>query len=166
VFVGSGGALTAVIKKNDVLFDSAVSSLRFDKFGLDLGGSGNVAFSYTLVNGKSGVALAIAGGPPLGDYDRNGTVDTADYVLWRDTLGQIVAEGTGADGNFSGNVDNNDYFIWKARFGQQAEPGAGSTISHISDVANVPEPSARGLMSCFTVSVLLFWRRTRCSQPL
>ena len=33
-----------------------------------------------------------------GDFNRDGIVDTADYVVWRKTFGQEVARGTGGEG--------------------------------------------------------------------
>jgi hypothetical protein len=62
---------------------------------------------------------------PTGDYNRNGVVDAADYVAWRDTLGQNVSMGTGADGSGNGSVDAADYDFWRARFGNMA-PGIAS----------------------------------------
>src|SRR4029079_8361325 len=53
-----------------------------------------------------------------GDYNRNGTVDAADYVVWRNTLGTSRPNYSGADGNGNGVVDQNDHAIWRAHFGQ------------------------------------------------
>jgi hypothetical protein len=53
----------------------------------------------------------------FGDYNRNGLVDAADYVLWRKTLGQSVGPYEGADGNGSGIIDEADYTVWRARIG-------------------------------------------------
>ena len=51
-----------------------------------------------------------------GDYNRNSVVDAADYVLWRDTLGNVVAAFSGADGNGSGTIDPGDYSLWRGKF--------------------------------------------------
>jgi hypothetical protein len=69
-----------------------------------------------------------------GDYNRDGTVNAADYTVWRNTLGQsdFTKTGKGADGDASGTIRPADYEIWKTRFGQSA--GSGS-------VTAVPEPS-------------------------
>jgi hypothetical protein len=74
---------------------------------------------------------------PTGDYNGNGTVDAADYVLWRNTLGQTVSMGTGADGSGNGMVDAADYNFWRERFGKTV-PGVGSA-------ASVPEPATVAL---------------------
>ena len=47
------------------------------------------------------------------DYNHNGVVDMADYVLWRDTLNQNVTAGSGADGSGNGVIDQADYSVWR-----------------------------------------------------
>ena len=59
-----------------------------------------------------------------GDYSENGTVDAADYIIWRDTLGSFA--DLRADGDGSGVVDRADYDYWRERFGNssnQNNPG-------------------------------------------
>jgi hypothetical protein len=58
-----------------------------------------------------------------GDYNGNGMVDVADYVVWRDSFGETVWwYGAGADGDQSGTIDQGDYDFWKARFGNMISP--------------------------------------------
>jgi hypothetical protein len=65
-----------------------------------------------------------------GDYNRDETVNAADYVMWRKTQGTTVTPSTGADGNGNGVVDQDDYGEWREHFGQTASPpGAGSAES-------------------------------------
>ena len=45
-----------------------------------------------------------------GDYNLNGVVDAADYVVWRQTLGQRGV-GLAADGNNNNGVDSGDFDI-------------------------------------------------------
>jgi hypothetical protein len=72
------------------------------------------------------------------DFNGNGVVDAADYVLWRKNSGL----GTGAnnamgDSDNDGDVDANDYTNWAATFGNNV-PGSGSALG----VAQaVPEPA-------------------------
>jgi T5SS/PEP-CTERM-associated repeat protein len=74
-----------------------------------------------------------------GDYNHNGTVDAADYTVWRDTLGQTGA-GLAADGNHDQLIDTADYNLWKANFGQAAGSGSHTTGS-------VPEPATAVMLS-------------------
>jgi uncharacterized delta-60 repeat protein len=68
-------------------------------------------------------ALARYEGDPIsppalsGDYNRSGTVDAADYVLWRNTRGAVIAAYYGADGDGDGTIDQDDYDLWRANFG-------------------------------------------------
>jgi hypothetical protein len=78
---------------------------------------------------------------PSGDYNGNGTVDAADYVVWRKTLNQSVSPaGSGADGNASGTIDADDYNFWRTRFGTVV---SGSSIG---SGAGVPEPTTAAIL--------------------
>ncbi|HEX4415015.1 MAG TPA: PEP-CTERM sorting domain-containing protein [Lacipirellulaceae bacterium] len=72
--------------------------------------------------------------PVPGDYNHNGVVDEADYVLWR-------TGDPAADGNSDTVVDQADYDFWRARFGNTA--GAGSDV--VTGAA-VPEPATVALV--------------------
>lgn len=67
-----------------------------------------------------------------GDYNNDGTVNLADYTVWRNKLG-ATGIGLAADGNGDAVVDAADYIVWKSSFGQSAESG-------ITGV-QVPEPA-------------------------
>jgi hypothetical protein len=60
----------------------------------------------------------VTGASLLGDYNNNGTVDLADYVLWRNG-GPLQNEGIDP-----GAVTPEDYGVWRANFGRTA-PGTG-----------------------------------------
>jgi hypothetical protein len=68
-----------------------------------------------------------------GDYDNNGVVDAADYVLWRDKLNQNV---TLPNDTTPGNVGSADYTVWRNNFGAKAASGT------LLVGAAVPEPSS------------------------
>jgi hypothetical protein len=95
-----------------------------------------------------------------GDYNQNGEVDAADYVLWRATFGQDVAIGAGADGNGNGTIDDDDYAVWRAHFGESA----GGNIAAAAD-AVVPEPGTLlmlllgGCLGRFAQGTLRGWTR-------
>ena len=75
-----------------------------------------------------------------GDFNRSGTVDAADYVYWRKTMGQTVNMGTAADGNLNGIVDIDDYRVWRTNYGAAYNVGLANTIS---STAIVPEADGR-----------------------
>jgi hypothetical protein len=71
--------------------------------------------------------------PPTGDYNLNGAVDAADYVVWQKTFGES-GSGLVADGNDNNRIDNGDYNRWRAQF---AESSAIALFTN----SMVPEPS-------------------------
>lgn len=95
--------------------------------------------------------------PPTGDYNLNGVVDAADYIVWRDTLTQSAApEGSGADGNANGTIESGDYTFWRQRFGNPV-PGSAAGGNLQSSTA-VPEPMAIFLSFAW---LLAFVQRTK-----
>jgi len=78
---------------------------------------------------------------PTGDYNGNGKVDAADYVVWRNTNGQSVTAGAGADGSGNGSVGPEDYTFWRGKFGLTV--GSGS----IAMGSAVPEPAGVVLLA-------------------
>jgi hypothetical protein len=80
-----------------------------------------------------------------GDYNRNGVVDAADYVTWRNTLNQ---SGTGLPADGSGNqiVDPADYDVWRMHYGNVSEltVGGGAGVGAFDSMA-VPEGNAIGM---------------------
>lgn len=89
---------------------------------------------------KVGIAFYEAWVPQVaGDFTGDGVVDSRDYVLWRDSLGQ-TGTALQADGNHDNVVDANDFAIWRSHFGQTTGSGAGV------DRATVPEPAGVGMI--------------------
>jgi cyclophilin family peptidyl-prolyl cis-trans isomerase len=82
-----------------------------------------------------------------GDYDRNGVVDAADYVLWRKTRNATVTAYSGADGNGNGLIDAGDYTIWRNNLGNLRGIASGSGSGSLAG-AGVPEPTSAFLMLC------------------
>jgi hypothetical protein len=80
-----------------------------------------------------------------GDFDHNGVVDLADYVVWRKSQGQ-TGWGLAADSDLNGHVDAADYAIWRSHFGQP--PGSGSV-----EGAAVPEPQSLILLLAAMLAV-------------
>jgi hypothetical protein len=92
---------------------------------------------------------------PSGDYNGNGIVDAADYVLWRNTMGQPISPpGNGADGDKSGTVDAIDYPFWRSRFGK--------LIDRAQTGVSVPEPATNCLLLLGSFHALLVFRQRPC----
>jgi hypothetical protein len=78
-----------------------------------------------------------------GDYNSDGSVDSADYVIWRKN-----------DGSQAG------YNTWRAHFGQTA--GSGAAIPSADPLsAAVPEPGTWALLVCGLVIARLVRSRIR-----
>ena len=82
-----------------------------------------------------------------GDYNANDVVDAADYVVWRDNLGEADESALSGNGDGSGGVDQADYLLWKNNF--------GSTLPGSGDSAAVPEPSALSLVVLTALAALV-----------
>ena len=68
-----------------------------------------------------------------GDYNRDGTVDAADYVVWRNGLGTTYTQA--------------DYDVWRANFGQTIGSGAAVPDASAEPLSiAVPEPATLTLL--------------------
>ena len=172
-FVMGGGKLITD-GRNQITF-SATTSATLDgtlQFMPYAGASLGLGASYDLLNGINFVAdsfdqvllpqlggglhwdtsslyvtglVTVAG--MLGDYNGNGIVDAADYVLWRKggpLLNEVDTPGT---------VNAADYAAWRARFGNTSGSGAG-----VGANAAVPEPASKVLLLFGMVASLTFRR--------
>ena len=116
-------------------------------------GSSASAATFKLNEYFSGAGILTIGpavGGVLGDYNGNGVVDMADYVLWRNG-GPLQNEV-----NSLGTVDASDYTAWRARFGNTS--GSGSSLSA---VAAVPEPGSCSLVILAIGSICVIAGRSR-----
>jgi T5SS/PEP-CTERM-associated repeat protein len=129
-FVPTAGQQFAILTANNIVDN-----------GLALGGTAASSFSL-LVSNTSVILQAIAPGVP-GDYNQNGVVDAADYVVWRKT-----------DGTPAG------YNTWRANFGRTVGTGAGASAS-----ASVPEPTTLVMLIVAAVGIRLCGRETYARVP-
>jgi len=101
-----------------------VSSYSFNtaigEYDATTGATVNAALVTGLYNPQG---IAVVSTPLPGDYNDNGIVDAADYVVWRKGLGTIYKQ--------------NDYNVWRTNFGHPGGSGAG-----VGANAAVPEPAA------------------------
>lgn len=134
---GTGGAVCVAAMNfgsgKVVFFGSNTFLYGVDGFGLDPGNDALRRNTLTYLLGTS----------PRNqfDYNSNGVVDGADYVLYRKTLGQTGAN-LFADGNLNREIEAADYSLWRAHFGESAVIGSGAGIS----AAQVPEPASLALI--------------------
>jgi hypothetical protein len=120
----------------------------------NIGGAHDVRFLYAAPSEtqlRNGVVKYVTGVVGVsGDYNGNGVVDMADYVLWRNG-GPLQNESASP-----GVVDSADYTYWRSRFG--ATSGSGSSLS---DGASVPEPMTFGLFAIAAVCGATTFRRRK-----
>jgi hypothetical protein len=70
-----------------------------------------------------------------GDFNHDGAVDAADYVMWRKTSSV------------------GDYEVWVENFGGSSGAGAINLYEPVVDAANVPEPVALQLVVALGVTL-------------
>jgi hypothetical protein len=148
--VSGTATLGGTLAVNMLAFDVLNWGTRVGKFDavqlppLDDGLAWNTSQLYTL--GALNVGF-------VGDYNFDSKVDAADFVVWRDMLGQSGA-GLAADGDRDGTIDNDDYNIWRANFGRAAGSGAG--LFAVATNGEIPEPNSvilgMSLLICSTLA--------------
>lgn len=80
-----------------------------------------------------------------GDYNDDGLVDVADFVLWRDNLGAI--EGTLANDSDGGPIGTAQYGTWVANYGSQ--------LVSSNSLLTIPEPTTLlliGIAACLVAT--------------
>lgn len=92
-----------------------------------------------------------------GDYNADGSVDAADYTVWRDSLGSLGE--LSADGNGDGMANQADYQIWRQAYRAQLSSGSNTPETFASAL---PEPTS---LACFAAIYSISWVVTRL-RPL
>ncbi len=123
------------------------------------GTSGAYGYTFSPFSTLFGIDNFRAEEALAGDYNRDGSVDAADYVVWRDTVGntspqldpstfRVTSFGDmRANGAISGMcgfntpdcevIDEADYEVWRANFGRTVSSGSAA-----GGGAAVPEPTS------------------------
>jgi hypothetical protein len=86
---------------------------------------------------------------PDADYNDDGAIDGADFLLWQRQFGTSVTAFSGADGNGNGVVDAPDLALWQTGFGSATAAG------HVAAAA-IPEPGS--ILLCGLSGLLLICR--------
>jgi hypothetical protein len=98
---------------------------------------GGLLWNTTQLYTSGVLSVGVGDGLP-GDYNANGTVDAADYVVWRKNQGTT---NTLPNDPIGGTIGAAQYDQWRAHFGQPA--GSGSDVGAN---ASVPEPATLTLL--------------------
>ena len=109
-----------------------------------VGDTGDLGYLNIMRIVASGVAPGVAG-----DYNANGVVDAADYVVWRNAS----PTATLPNDSTAGVVDSSDYATWKANFGK-TPAGSGLGMG-----AAVPEPISMPLIAMGALGLISLSRR-------
>ncbi|QDU89092.1 hypothetical protein Pla175_24780 [Pirellulimonas nuda] len=98
------------------------------------GGGGEYTFGDNSVTIDNLVIQFLEKPSAPGDYNEDGTVDAADYTVWRDNLGTLITLPNEGVGVTPGEVTSDDYEFWKTQFGGAPGPVVVAT--------GVPEPGS------------------------
>jgi hypothetical protein len=137
--------LVKIVRSGDPLLGSTITNVDFvgstgslGEEGSGLNDSGQVAFRFTLADFRGGIAIWSSSSPSIeADYNSDGRVDAADYVVWRK------------------NPSIGSYSEWRANFGRTVDNGG--TLSALQ----VPEPAILVLAVFALVPLLANSRRNR-----
>jgi hypothetical protein len=103
-----------------------------------IGFVGNTAIIHTfLITSISAIE------PVPGDYNRNGVVDSHDYIEWKRAFGGSDEGYSYADGNSNQVVDAADYVVWRQNLN-------GAPPAHV-EAESVPEPISSSLITPLVV---------------
>lgn len=102
-------------------------------------------FDLYRTNSASNLTFTISPVALLGDFNRDGKVDSADYVVWRNT----------------GIHGHQGYDDWRANYGKSG-PSFGSAVFG-NGAAQVPEPAVP-MLTLITATIASICRRSRSPQ--
>jgi hypothetical protein len=110
---------------------------------------GQLVFWARFTDLSEGVFVSNAVAHLPGDFNNDGTVDAADYIVWRKT-----------------NGTQDGYDAWRAHFGLSLGVGSGSALPSAQPLsAAVPEPISISLAAAvLSISILRSHRRTRLPE--
>jgi hypothetical protein len=115
------------------------------------------AFQYTMPAWSVSTLVLVSDGLP-GDFNRDGSVDMADIVVWRKSAGQ--SGDLAADANEDNIVDADDYSLWRANFGRSTDDTGEE------GAAALPEPVSMALVLIASIAGFAARQRSsiRCSR--
>lgn len=118
------GVLQLIVREGNTIEVAPGDSRTVETFNFgNMNERGQIVFNAKFTDGSFGLFLSNLVAQLPGDFNGDGTVDTADYTTWRDGLGD--------------RYDAEDYADWKANFGTSL--GSGNVSGALQPV---PEPAA------------------------
>jgi autotransporter-associated beta strand protein len=100
----------------------------------------------------------------LGDANLDGSVNTEDFTLFAENLGQSGMMWDDGDFNYDGTVNAEDFTLFSQNLGQSASSAAAAGVLDAANgfgLANVPEPMSEATMVIAGLGIL---RRRRISS--
>ncbi len=150
ITAGSLATGTATVSAGPMQDDETIDLTGLVDSTLDANGSVTFRLNFTGGGGDAGSAasghhlfldnVSVTGfalGLP-GDFNSDGVVNLADYIVWRDNLG--APAGTLPNDPAGGTIGTDQYTAWRNNFGQAVTAAAAET-------AAVPEPMSFVLIS-------------------
>ncbi len=142
----------SLLVDGEVLLGGSLNLVLIDGFTPEIGDSWHIIAAggisgefdaitpgYFVEKQGNNLMLFVGDGPPIvlaGDYNDDGVVDAADYVVWRNAIESSVSLPN--ETASPGVIDAADYTAWRANF--------GAALSGNSPVAGVPIPEPTGLV--------------------
>jgi hypothetical protein len=131
------------------MIPDGISSDSWDYFGLR--NTGTDDFDMVVDSFKVEVIGSNEPAEDDADFDGDGDVDGADFLVWQRGLGGTnQANNSTGDANGNGTVDGADLAIWKSQFAQPGTIGAAGAV---------PEPAAALLAAAAFAGILMRRRR-------
>jgi hypothetical protein len=86
-----------------------------------------------------------------GDFNGDGSVDAADYAVWRDNFG---TNNVLLNDPIGGMITQDQYDVWKSNFGATMGSGSGASGENQS----VPEPAILAMLASVVFRCAVFTR--------
>ncbi len=150
------GALSVSFLDGFVPTQGQTFSIFGDQFDAITGAFESVVFptfnglTFDVAQSASSISLQVV--PSVGDFNHDGFVNAADYIIWRKGIGVAPTQ------------DN--YNLWRAHFGQTTGSGAGATGSagthaqRWSASSSIPEPGRLALAAVGLIVLISIWPAT------
>jgi hypothetical protein len=144
---GGYGALPSKVPSNGIYPFAYIDVTSWT--GVPIQGEFAIGTERSPIGNGNGLHLTLDGrliSGVLGDFNADGIVESADYILWRN--------GGPLQNDPTAGVQAGDYDFWRSRFGATA--GASAAVGAVP--AAIPEPSSIGLLA------IAIWWRCQCGR--